>query len=136
MWYGKCHSGSKLHVEEMARERIIIHLRNFHNIILSEEEVKEKVIELLKTSSKKDQIEYDKDLNIPKYKLYGILPGTNLTVCLYVLEYKEDLCREIKTLIDQHNITFNEYVQKKFLDLKKRGKKRFQDNLKKNRIKR
>ncbi len=134
MWHAKCHSGSELHVEQRARERIIIYLRNLHKIILSEEEVKEKVLELLKTSSKKEQIESDKDTHIPKYKLYGILPGTNLTICLYILEYKEDLRREVKTIINQYNMIFDKNFQKRFLNQKKKRKKRFQDNIQKKRI--
>jgi len=136
MWYTKCHSGSQLHVEKMARERIIADLRNLHNIILSEEEVKEKVLELLRTSSKKKQIKCDNGANIPKYKIFGILPGTSLTICLYILEYKEDLRREVKTLIDQYNMLFNKNIQKQLLNQKKKTKKRFQDKKQKKRIKR
>lgn len=134
MWYVKCHTGSQVHVEEKARERIILHLRNFQNKILSEEEVKEKVLELLRTASKKEQIKCDEGANIPKYKVYGILPGTSLTICFYILEYKEGLRREVKTLIDQYDITFNEIVQKRFLNQKKKTKKRFQDKKQKKRI--
>lgn len=134
MWYVKCHTGSQVHVEEKARERIILHLRNFQNKILSEEEVKEKVLELLRTTSKKEQIKCDEGANIPKYKVYGILPGTSLTICLYILEDKEGLCREVKTLIDQYDITFNENVQKRYLNQKKKAKKRFQDKKQKKRI--
>ena len=136
MWYAKCHSGSQLHVEKMARERIIAHLRNFHHIILSEEEVKEKVLELLRTSTKKEQIKYDKSSDIPKYKLSGILPGTSLTIYLYILEYKEGLRREVKTLIDQYNMMFNKNIQKRLLNQKKKTKKRFQDKKQKKRIRR
>ncbi len=135
MYNAKCHSGSKVHVEQMAKERIIFHLRNFHNIVLSEKEVKEKVLEVLKTSSIKKQIKCDLGSNIPKYRLYGILPGTNLNICLYILEYKDALLREVKTIIDQYNMMFNKNVQNILLDRKKKGRKRFQEKIQKKRIK-
>ena len=127
MWIAKCHSGSELHVERMARERIIFNLRNIHNIILSEEEVKEKILDLLKISTQKEQIKSDKDSNVPKYKLYGTFPDTNIIVCLYIIEYEEAQIREIKTVISQYDIMFNKNAYKRFLKQKEKRKKRIHD---------
>lgn len=131
MWNAKCHSGSELHVEQMARERIIFDLRNYHNTIISEEEVKERVLRLLRIGSHKEQIESDRDSNIPKYMLYGTLPDTDLPVCLYILEYEAEQIREIKTIIDKYNILFNKNAHEEFINQKEKRAKRIQHKIQK-----
>ena len=78
----------------------------------------------MKTSESKDFLELDEVCDLPKYKLYGQLPETEMQVCLYIIEDKKNKVREIKTLLDGYNLTFNQKVYD--LISKKKNKKKKQ----------
>ncbi len=100
MWNVRCPNNpkDKVHVEKRARERIIRPLRNYH-IYLNEQEVKEKIIFILKTSNSKKKMPYDYGSTIPKYKFFELLPDTALEVFFVILEYEDENVREIKTIL-------------------------------------
>jgi len=99
MWNASCFKNAKEHVEMRARQRIIHYSRTIYNEILTEKDVKEKILDIMRTSSHKDFIEIDKESALPKYKLRDVLPKSKISVCLYIIEDEKNKERKIKTLL-------------------------------------
>lgn len=98
MWKVECLEMKKAHVELRARERLLNAARAFQETI-TEEEAKQKVLELLKVCSTKDFRGIDPKTNLPKYFVRKILSGSiNLSVIICYVEDDETKTRKIKTL--------------------------------------
>ncbi len=98
MWKVECLETERSHVELRARERLMIAARNFQEPI-TEEEAKQKVLELLKVCSTRDFEGIDSKTNLPKYFVRKKIAGSiNLSVIICFLEDNETKTRKIKTL--------------------------------------
>ncbi len=98
MWNVYCLDIKKTHVEEMAHDRLLKAAREYQET-LTEDEAKEKVLQIMKTSQKKSFIKVCEDTNLPKYFIYERLPGSkNIWVKLCIVEDEKRKIRMIKTL--------------------------------------
>ena len=82
----------------MAHDRLLKAAREYQET-LTEDEAKEKVLEIMKTSENKDLAGVDEVTNLPKYFIYERLPGSrNIWVKLCIVEDEKKKVRMIKTL--------------------------------------
>ncbi len=98
MWNVGCLTIRRTHVEERAHDRLLRTARDYQET-LTEDEAKEKVLEIMKTSDNKDRAGVDEDTHLPKYFIYERLPGSrNIWVKLCIVEDEKKKLRMIKTL--------------------------------------
>ena len=100
MWNATCCEKYQRHVEERASDRIINYSRIL-NESHTEAEIKEKILNLMRTSENKHYIEMDKETNLPKYYLTEYLSNSRIKVYLCVIEDKQKKERKIKTLFTE-----------------------------------
>lgn len=98
MWDVGCLEISESHVIEKAHDRLLKTARDYQET-LTEDEAKEKVLEIMKTSKKKDHAGVDRQTKLPKYFIYERLSGSsNIWVTLCIVEDEKKKIRRIKTL--------------------------------------
>jgi len=103
MWMVGCLEIGQSHVEEKARDRLLKAARDCQEPI-TEEEAKEKVLEVMKFCEKKDSLKRDPQTNLEKYWIRDILPGSqNIWLHLCIVEDKENNTRKIKTLFTNYD---------------------------------
>ncbi len=104
MWNVECLESQQTHVEERTRDRLL-HTARIYQEPLTEEEAKQKVLEIMRSCVVKDYQEIDSETNLPKYKIRRYLPGSqNIFLTLLIVEDIETKTRKIKTL----NTSFDE----------------------------
>lgn len=98
MWNVSCLESQISHVEDRARDRILRDARIYQEP-LTEDEAKEKVLEVMESCSNKDYVGIDHETLLPKYWLRAPLPESfNIFIHLCVVEDEDKKFRKIKTL--------------------------------------
>ena len=98
MWDVGCLEISESHVIERSHDRLLKTARDYLET-LSEDDAKDKVLEIMKTSKNKDFAGIDRETKLPKYFIYERLPGSrNIWVTLCIVEDDKKKIRRIKTL--------------------------------------
>jgi len=98
MWNVECLESQQAHVEERTRDRLL-HCARIYQEPLTEEEAKQKILEIMKSCAIKDYQEIDSETHLPKYIIRKYLPGSrNIFITLLIVEDIETKTRKIKTL--------------------------------------
>ncbi|HEC38090.1 hypothetical protein LCGC14_0761970 [marine sediment metagenome] len=98
MWKYGCLDVKRTHVEDRAHERLLKIARDYQETLI-EDEIKEKILELMKTSKSRNERGIDRETRLPKYFLTGRLPDyRNIWVMLCIVEDVENKNRMIKTV--------------------------------------
>jgi transcription termination factor NusB len=103
MWNATCLESQQTHVERRARERLL-HVARIYQESLTEEEAKQKILEIMKSCTVKDYRGIDLETSLPKYKIRKHLPDSrNIFVILIIVEDNENKTRKIKTLYTNYD---------------------------------